>query len=252
LAEDRVAIWMENVLTSDQAWTVDTFRLAGRLLGALAAHRSDAELLDACPVPPGYGLRRYYDGLVLPVLPCLESHDLWQHPQVVASDGARLRADLRELATRTPAIMDSLDRLPQSLPHGDASPQNLLIPLGEPNTLVAIDLAFQCPLAVGFDLAQLLVGLVHAGKMPAADLPRVYPVLAPAYLEGMSQGAPGVSLDQVAFGFVGSLVIRAAFTALPFREPAANLSDAYIDQRVALTRFIADLGLRLPASPLGN
>ncbi|HEY4991201.1 MAG TPA: hypothetical protein VII33_03870, partial [Nakamurella sp.] len=156
-----------------------------------------------------------------------------------------LRADLLELAAATPAILDRLEELPQALPHGDASPQNLLVPLTAPDTLVAIDVAFQCPLAVGFDLAQLLVGLVHAGQMPTSDLPAIHHLLAPAYEDGMNHGKRPAALADIEASYVGSLVIRAAFTSLPFREPIPSLTDTYIDERMMLTRFITDLGLQM-------
>ena len=248
LPEDRVAVWMEDIEVSAQPWTADRFIRAAGVLGALAANRRDPELLAACPVPPGYGLRRYYDGAVRPVLPWLQSHDLWRHPLLATSGGTTLRADLLELAAAAPAILDRLDELPQALPHGDASPQNLLVPSSAPGTLVAIDVAFQCPLAVGFDLAQLLVGLVHAGQMPTADLPAIHRLLAPAYQAGMNQGKRPAALAEIEDGYIGSLVIRAAFTSLPFREPIPSLTDTYIDQRMMLTRFITDLGLQMARS----
>ena len=225
LGEDRLAIWMEDVRTSDEPWTLDTFRFAARLLGGLAAIRSDSAVLGACSASRGFGLRRYYEGVVRRLLPCLEAHDLWQHPRVIAAGGTRLRADLRQLAACAPELLDVLDQLPQSLPHGDASPQNLLLPIEEPETLVAIDLALECPLAVGHDLGQLLVGLVHAGQMSATDLPRVHAVLPVAYLDGFFTGGGTVSLDQVTLGYVASLVLRSAFTSLPFRELTAELPD---------------------------
>jgi len=246
LPEDRVAVWMEDIAASDEAWTAARFDMAAERLGTLAANRRDPDLIAACPVPPGYGLRRYYDAEVQPALPWLRSHDLWAHPRMAAAGGAGLRADLVELAARAPAILDRLDQLPQALPHGDASPQNLLIPVAEPGTLVAIDVAFQHPLAVGFDLAQLLVGLVHAGLMPAADLPAIHARLPAAYTSGMEKGRQPATLDDVQAGYIGSLAIRAAFTSLPFREPISSVTGDHIDQRIALTRFIADAGLRLP------
>jgi hypothetical protein len=246
LPEDRVAVWMEDIAASDEAWTAARFDMAAERLGTLAANRRDPDLIAACPVPPGYGLRRYYDGTVQPVLPWLRSHALWAHPRMAAAGGAGLRADLVELAARAPAILDRLDQLPQALPHGDASPQNLLIPVAEPGTLVAIDVAFQCPLAVGFDLAQLLVGLVHAGLMPAADLPAIHARLPAAYTSGMEKGRQPATLDDVQAGYIGSLAIRAAFTSLPFREPISSVTGDHIDQRIALTRFVTDAGLRLP------
>lgn len=244
LPEDRVAVWMEDVAVSAQPWTADRFVMAAGVLGALAANRRDPELLTACPVPPGYGLRRYYDA-VRPVLPWLQSHDLWRHPMLATSGGTSLRADLLELAAAAPTILDQLDALPQAFPHGDASPQNLLVPLTAPDTLVAIDVAFQCPLAVGFDLAQLLVGLVHAGQMPASDLPAIHQLLAAAYFDGMNQGKRPAALAEIKSGYIGSLVIRAAFTSLPFREPISSLTDDYLHQRMMLTRFITDLGLQM-------
>ena len=245
LPEDRVAVWMEDIVVSAQPWTTDRFVMAAGVLGALAANRRDPDLLAACPVPPGYGLRRYYDGAVRPVLPWLQAHDLWGHPLLATSGGTRLRADLLELAAAAPAILDRLEELPKALPHGDASPQNLLVPLTAPDTLVAIDVAFQCPLAVGFDLAQLLVGLVHAGQMPTSDLPAIHHLLAPAYEDGMNHGKRPAALADIEAGYVGSLVIRAAFTSLPFREPIPSLTDTYIDERMMLTRFITDLGLQM-------
>ena len=245
LPEDRVAVWMEDIAVSAQPWTTERFVMAAGVLGALAANRRDPDLLAACPVPPGYGLRRHYDGAVRPVLPWLQSHDLWKHPLLATSGGTTLRADLLELAAAAPTILDQLDELPQALPHGDASPQNLLVPLTAPDTLVAIDIALQCPLAVGFDLGQLLVGLVHAGQMPTSDLPVIHRLLAPAYQAGMNHGKRPAALADIEAGYVGSLVIRAAFTSLPFREPIPSLTDTYIDQRMMLTRFITDLGLHM-------
>ena len=134
LPEDRVAVWMEDIAVSAQLWTADRFVMAAGVLGALAANRREPELLAACPVPPGYGLRRYYDGTVRPVLPWLQSHDLWRHPMLASSGGTSLRADLLELAAAAPTILNQLDELPQALPHGDASPQNLLVPLTAPDT----------------------------------------------------------------------------------------------------------------------
>ena len=44
-----------------------------------------------------------------------------------------------ELASRIPAILEGLRTRRQLMIHGDASPQNLLVPAGAPDTFVAID-----------------------------------------------------------------------------------------------------------------
>src|SRR5215203_5836448 len=62
----------------------------------------------------------------------------WGHSLVARAVDDRLRADLRTLGARVPELLDGMDALPQALPHGDASPQNLLVPADDPDTFVAI------------------------------------------------------------------------------------------------------------------
>jgi hypothetical protein len=248
LPDDRVAIWMEDVRTADAPWDLGRFRQAARLLGGLAALRSDTAVLATSQLPAGYGLRRYHERNLYDAFPMLERDDVWAHP-LLASNNGRLRADLAALAPRTGAILDRLDELPQALPHGDASPQNLLVPADQPDTLVAIDVSFQCPLAVGFDLGQLLVGLVHASELPASALPEVHAVLVPSFLEGLQEHGGHATAAEVAEGYVGSLTIRSGFTSLPFERLATDPTPALAKlfaERAALTRFIVDLGLALP------
>jgi hypothetical protein len=92
--------------------------------------------------------------------------------------------------------------------------------------------------------------------MPASDLPAIHQLLAPAYQEGMNHGKRPAALAEIETGYIGSLVIRSAFTSPPFREPIPSLTDDYLDLRTMLTRFITDLGLQMcrascsvPASP---
>ena len=75
-------------------------------------------------------------------------------------------------ATASPSCSAGWTTLPQAMPHGDASPQNLLVPASAPDRFVAIDVGMRTPHAIGFDLGQLLVGLVHAGVVPAASCRR--------------------------------------------------------------------------------
>jgi len=245
LPADRVAVWMEDIAVGDQTWSVPRFARAAGLLGQLAANRCDAEILASCGVPVGFGVRKYVDGPVTGALFALRDRALWLHPSLNTQLGRQVRGDLRELAVRIPSILDLLDGLPQALPHGDASPQNLLVPRDEPDSLVAIDIAFQCPLAVGSDLAQLLVGLVHAGEMPARALPEIHAALAPAFTAGFTAGGGSVRLDEVRAAEIGNLVVRSAFTSIPF-DRLDRVSAAEIASRLELSRFIVELAGDLP------
>jgi hypothetical protein len=237
LGDDRVAVWMENVRTLDDPWEPPRFARAARALCGLAARRADPALLAASGLPPGAGLRYYSRSRVeLSGLPLLERDDVWAHPLVAGAVDDRLRADLRTLGARLPELLDGMDALPQALPHGDASPQNLLVPADEPGTFVAIDASFQNLQAVGFDLGQLLVGLPHAGQLPAAALPRVHAVLVPAFTEGLRAEGGQATAEQVAWGYVASLAVRAGFTSLPFErlgEPPTPALAATFRERAA-------------------
>jgi hypothetical protein len=248
LGGDRLVLWMEDVDISPGPWDPPRFARAAQLLGGLAARRSGAAALAASGVPAGFGLRRYVEGRVLPILQVLQREEFWAHPLIAATVDARLRGDLAELARRLPAILDRLDRCRQSLPHGDASPQNLLPARNEPGTLVAIDIAFQCPQAIGFDLGQLLVGLVHARQLPAASLEVNDPPIIAAFARGLAEGGAGVPTDELVYGHHGSLLARAGFTAFPLEhldDPPTPALHEHFAQRAALTRWIADAALAL-------
>ena len=250
LGDDRLAVWMENVRTLDDPWDPSRFAQAARVLGRLAGRRSDPALLAASGLPVGAGLRYYSQSRVeLSGLPLLERDEVWAHPLVAGAVDDRLRADLRALGARVPELLDGMDTLPQALPHGDASPQNLLVPADAPGTFVAIDVSFQSPQAVGFDLGQLLVGLTHAGLLPAAALPEVHAVLVPAFTDGLHAEGGRATAEEVTWGYVASLAVRAGFTSLPFErlgEPPTPALAATFRERAALTRVIADLALALP------
>lgn len=248
LGEDRLVLWMEDVDIDPGPWDPPRFSRAGHLLGGLAARRCDAPALAASGVPAGLGLRRYVDGRVLPLLELLERDEFWAHPLIAAAVDARLRRDLAELARRLPAVLGRLDRCPQSLPHGDASPQNLLPVRDGSGTLVAIDTAFQCPQAIGFDLGQLLIGLVHAGELSAASLESHDPLIIDAFARGLAEGGADVPDTEVVYGHHGSLLARAGFTSFPLEhlgDPPTPALEELFAQRAALTRYIADSALAL-------
>ncbi|NUT35291.1 MAG: aminoglycoside phosphotransferase [Hamadaea sp.] len=250
LGDDRLLLFMEDVdACPDGVWDVALFIQAATALGGLAALRGTPEILATNDRSPGWGLRGYADGRVLQAaVPALADDDLWRHPLLAATVDPDLRTDLGRIAEAVPAILDRLDALPQALPHGDASPQNLLVPRDDRGTLVAIDISFQCPQAVGFDLGQLLIGLAHAGTLPAEGLAPVHERLVPAFLAGMAEYGGDADADEVTYGYLGSLVVRAALTSLPYEQlagwPAEEPWELF-RQRAALTRFLADLGLGL-------
>jgi Phosphotransferase enzyme family len=251
--DERATVWMENVAESTEPWELPRFERAAYLLGRLAAKRQPHLVEPFLPRPgvttPGVGLRYYVSGRVMMnALPALADDATWEHPLLhaaVCRNGEhQLRADLLRLGRRVPEVVDALDRLPQTYQHGDASPQNLLVPAGEPDTFVVIDWGFDCPQAVGFDLGQLLIGLGHAGILEADQLRAVHEVIVDAFTEGLNTDGHVAEVEQVRYGYLGSMMLRSAFTALPLEligmPPSEELATLF-DQRVRLTRFMVDL-----------
>jgi hypothetical protein len=249
--DDRGTLWMENVVQEPGPWPMERFERAAHLLGRLSARRQPHLVEPLLPrgdfVKPGYALRYYANGRVMrAALPALADPLTWRHPLLSAAvcnlGDHSLRDDLLALGERLPAVLDALDALPQCYQHGDASPQNLLVPKGKPDEFVVIDWGFDCPQAVGFDLGQLLIGLAHAGELSPEALPLVHKAILKSFLEGLAAEGMRATADEVLYGYLGSLLIRATFTALPlelFGKTHATLG--LFEQRVMLTRALVEL-----------
>jgi hypothetical protein len=194
LGDDRLAVWMEDVITSPEPWGPERYRRAAELLGRFTAART-AVPSDS---PVGFALRK----LALEGLPAQLAGTV--------PDGT-----LGLWWKRIPELLDRMDTMVQAVPHGDASPQNLLVPAGpDAAEFVVIDCSFQSPQAVGFDLGQLLVGLVQAGLEPSTDLTRRRDEVLESFLVGYRSvpGHPVVADEDVRGAFAATLLIRSGFT----------------------------------------
>jgi Phosphotransferase enzyme family len=250
LGEDRVVEWLEDVAIAHRRWDHTRFDRAAELLGRLAVRLTRADRMPASITRiPGEVMRLQFMERELFFLPALAGDAIWTHPLIEAVADPGLRADLRRLAERVPAILDALDGLPQMFMHGDASPQNLLAPAADPDSFVAIDWSLIGLVAVGYDLSQLLVGLAHAGQLDVDALPALHDTVLPAYIRGLADEGMHVDEDVVRFGFHAALVVRSAFSALPLARLAGSTTRAdaaLIAHRVRMTRYLVDLGLGLP------
>ena len=243
-----------------EPWRLADYRRAARLLGRLAARRrAGAQINLLLPERsrtsrPLEALRYYTESRVLRgAFPMLAAGQIWCHPLVAAAlrraADPGLPADLLALGARLPKILDQLEALPLSYAHGDASPQNLLLPADDPDMVVVIDWGFGSLLPVGFDLGQLLVGLMHAGQAEPSELPGIDAVIFPAYLDGLRAENYDADPGQVREGYVGSLAARSALCALPAELLASATpgeeTEALFLQRLQLTRAMVNMAAEI-------
>ncbi len=261
----HMALWWEFITERSGPWQLADYRRAARLLGQLAARRREgAEINKALPditrtAHSGGSALRYYTSRRVQqgFLPALQAEQVWSHSVIrTALDHVAdpaLPSELLSLGAQLPLILDMLDALPKTYAHGDASPQNLLLPANEPDTVVVIDWGFGTLLPVGFDLGQLLVGLANAGQSDPLELAAIDAEIFPAFLDGLAAEDYKVEATAVRAGYVGGLAARSALCALPLDQLGDSDPDgeivALMTTRLRLTRVLVDMAREVwPAS----
>jgi tRNA A-37 threonylcarbamoyl transferase component Bud32 len=245
---DHATIWMEDVRCDAQrSWDSTTYTTAARLLGELAGRRplgSPTALGIPANHVPGLALAMYGHGRIRnQSIPAILADETWHLRRVDGPEYTVLRERLRRTTNHLDAILGRLERLPHLFAHGDATPHNLLVPADEPDTFAIIDWGFNSPLAVGFDLGQLLVGLANSDELDAAELKRLEPLVVDAYTEGLRNVGVSVRRDDVREGYALSVAVRSMFTALGLDEGPADgtWTDEHRDNRVVMTEYLVGL-----------
>lgn len=242
---DRLAVWMERVDEID-AWTDATYLDAARRLGRLAARRSAPDDLATAGTPPGFAMHMLVTAQIKGHTgPIIADDATWQTPWLAERADAPLRDDLRALFARIDELVALADSVPHTLVHGDASPANLLRDRRAPDEFVAIDWGMSSPLPLGFDVGQLLVGDVHSGRAPAELIARLVDPAIDGFCRGLADENYPHTRAEVRRGAIASLTLRSAFTMIPFEflgGPPPG-SERLLDERIAATRLLVDLGV---------
>lgn len=201
--------------TAQPAWDLARFARAARLLGEWNQRASESTLVSALGMEPHVGLKTFVGSMLRRRgLQPLADDDVWAHPWL--AEASETRRMLRTLAPQLSALIRRLDSMPLCRPHGDACPQNLLVPADAPATFVAIDISQQAPTALGCDLAQLVVGLVHAGALPVSDLPDSVQATVPQYIAGLRAHGWERQDDEILRAFWTALLIRSGYDSIRY------------------------------------
>jgi len=244
LDEKSGAVWLEEVVVAERAWTVEQLAHAAYLLGRLAASPAVRELASIGEQTRSWPVRSYVEGRVsVQILPMLHSDEIWRHPLVSAAFDADLRGRMCAAADLVSGYIEEIERVPLGTAHGDACTNNLLV---QPNSddLVLIDYGFWTTQPLGFDLSQLIMGDVQIGRRPASCLWRVEDACTPAYIEGLRDEGSDVPAAAVRRAHALLMLIFCGLSAIPVEhlelEPTAELH-RIAAERAAAARFMLDL-----------
>ena len=242
LGDERIAVWMEKVDLDPTPWSLAMYARAARLVGAHNALMCDEEVVAACPRPDDYALLMWSTNGLMAQLGNYEDTELWRHP--VLTEFADVRSRVLQAHSLAEDALRRFAGLQHGMPHGDCSPQNLLVPR-DGDELVMIDISFQAPAPPGTDLAQLVVGLAHAGQVSADQLPEIEKTVLVAYLDGFTSTGRDLVESDLHTAYAGTLLIRSAFSSIPFDwlDDPARANE--LRERLRLTRFILDTADRL-------
>ena len=220
LPGDVACLWLEDVAeATDAAWPLERYALAARHLGRLNGLYAGPQPL---PDYPWLGRRRigqWYDQLpnwrAIP----------WDHPQVSARYPENEIDNLRRVLREAEDFIDRLDRLPQTLCHGDIYPTNLKSRgrAGHEQT-VALDWALAQVGPIGYDLGGLTFGAYL--NLPELSLPEVDSALFEAYVAGLRDSGCTVEDQQVRFGYAASAVLIIALFTLAMLDWQIQTGDA--------------------------
>lgn len=249
---EAVWLWQEDVAEEgDTRWPLARYALAARHLG-----RFSGRSLVAGPLPDAPWLSR---GLLRDQAD--RNADFWagripvRDPALLDRlfpDGLLDRA--RRVWEERHALLDALDRLPQTLIHGDADRRNLFAwrgPDGEDET-VAIDWAWMGVAALGDDLVDLAAGSALWFQADPRDLPALAAACLAGYGAGLADaGWPGdARLARVGFaigtvlhfGPCGPFVFRLRYPEMAEALARAEGRGLYetVDRLAAVQRFALD------------
>ncbi|MCW2846963.1 MAG: hypothetical protein JWR90_937 [Marmoricola sp.] len=236
------SVWLEVVETRPVEWDLPRYARAAELVGRLAASPRTVELAGVGEFD--FALTDYLEGrLRHQVLPMLADQGLWSHPLVAPAFDPGLRERLLAAADRAGSLVDELSSLPYGASHGDACPNNLLVP-AHGDDFVLIDFGFWGEMPLGFDLAQLLVGDVQVGRRSSAGLAEVDTAILRAYVAGLRAEGCRVPADVVRRAHALQLMIFTGLSTLPFelldQEPTPALHHAAAE-RAAIARYSLEL-----------
>ncbi len=188
-------LWLEDVTEAcGGEWPLERYALAARHLGRLNGLYGSKRPLPDYPWLGRRRLRQWKDLFT-------ESAAIpWEHPLVRSRYPEAEIANLQRMVLEIEDFMARLDRLPQTLCHGDTYPTNFKSRgTGGGEQTVALDWALANVGPLGCDLGSLVLGAYL--NLPRSDLARIDRDLFGEYMAGLRDSDCRVESAAVRFGY---------------------------------------------------
>jgi hypothetical protein len=229
LSGDVAYLWMEEVGDDyPDGWPLEQYALAARHLGRLNGAHVGGE---PWPQWPWLSRRRLWQWFTM----LSEWRTLsWVHPLVSSYFPAAEVGALRRLLWAHEEFLTRLDRLPQTVSHGDTYPTNLKArrPAAGQEQTVALDWALAGVCSIGYDLGSLAFGAYL--NRPEATLTEIDDALFMSYLDGLRDVGYRIDADMVRFGYTTAAALSIAsfqFWMLDFLIRQGQTDPAAMDRR---------------------
>lgn len=190
-----VWLWLEDISDSyGGTWSLDRYALAAHHLGQMnGIYLSERSL----PSFPWWSKRRIQQSIAL--VPWQKIP--WEHPQVLERYPRSEMNSFQRMLAENELFLARLERLPQTICHGDTYPTNFMSRNG-PNSreqTVAFDWALAGIAPVGADLGQLVFGAQNTlNEVNPIDVDKT---LFESYLDGLRDSGCKVESQYVRFGY---------------------------------------------------
>lgn len=252
--DGSIVLWLEDLADRfADRWPIEQYGLTARHLGQFNGAYLAGRPLPSYPWLSAAPLRGWVAAQA-PAMALVEQPGIWNHPLLRHAFPVPVVDRLRRLWRERESFLGALTRLPQTLCHFDAGPQNLLPRSAEGvDHTLAIDWEMVATAPVGEEIGLLVSTAVLRMALAPADIRLLHERVFEGDLEGLRDAGWQVDLRAARFGFAANAALRFVFAAPSLKlvidesrrereerrwgHPLAEI----IEARAALTYALLDL-----------
>ncbi len=202
LPENVAYLWLEDIVDSyDGDWPLERYALLAYQIGLLNGRYLAANSRPAISWLGNHLVRQWIDLIPWRSIP-------WEHPRVLQRYPRPEENPFRRMLLENERFFDSLNKLPQTISHGDTYPTNFKSRdvNGDQTQTVALDWALMGMAPVGDDLGQLVFGTQQ--NLKDVNPEKIEQELFERYVTGLHDSGCSLEPQQIRFGYTASAALR--------------------------------------------